>query len=196
MIILSILAPMIMLFIQMLMKKLDEQYDLPNMKYYIYIMVAITCAGYIHLAKPSFVECLINVLSIGVLGYMAYMDHKTGTLYSCISIFYGTVGFLLMIANGDFLNKISILLIEVAFIFFMYLSKVMNSGDVELMIGILPYLMWGDFSIFKFLLFVTISLGISIVTNLIKFLKTKQKNYPFAPAIYAAYIAMIVFIKN
>lgn len=177
------------------MKKVDDEHGLPENVgiFYILITAIVSCVA-IAAFYPYF---FLSVLFTAYLAIMAYTDFYVMKLYTIFHIIVAFIGYITLFN----LSKLSIreFVLGLGFIFFMWLVKAINIGDVELLFTSFPYIcLFADiYKINKidfYFLFLTVIMLISVVISFKTFIKKGKTKAPFAVPMFIGYVVIALFM--
>ncbi len=177
------------------MKKADDEHGLPeNIGIFYMLITAIVSCITIAAFYPYF---FLSVLFTAYLAIMAYTDFYVMKLYTMFHILTGIIGYIALFIVSELLIREFIL--GLIFIFFMWLIKAINTGDVELLCASFPYIcLFADVykinKLYFCFIFLTVIMFISVVINLKDFIKKGKTKAPFAVPAFAGYVVMALLM--
>lgn len=176
-------------------KKADDGHGLPeNIEIFYIVITAIAGCIAITAFYPYF---FLSVLFTAYLAIMAYTDFYVMKLYTIFHIIVAFIGYITLFN----LSKLSIreFVLGLIFIFFMWLIKAINTGDVELLFASFPYIcLFADVykinKLYFCFIFLTVIMFISVVINLKDFIKKGKTKAPFAVPTFAGCVVMALLM--
>ncbi len=191
----AIISVFLMLFGITWTKRIDVEHGLPERIGIFYMLItAIAACIAIDAFYPYF---FLSVLFTAYLAIMAYTDFYIMELYTIFHVITAIIGYISLFN----LSELSIQEFDLGFgfIFFMYLVKVINIGDVELLFASFPYIclfanIYKINKLYFCLIFLTVIMLISVVINFKAFIKKEKTKAPFAVPVFAGYVVMALFM--
>lgn len=191
----AIISVFLMCFGITLMKKVDDEHGLPE-HIGIFYMLIIAIAGDIAIIAfyPYF---FLSILFTAYLAIMAYTDFYIMKLYTIFHIIAAIMGYISLFNLSEL--SIQEFVLGLGFIFFMWLVKAINTGDVELLFASFPYVcLFADVykinKLYFCFLFLTVIMLISVVINFKAFIKKGKTKAPFAVPVFIGYVVMASFL--
>lgn len=189
-----IIQNLILLGLYAVMKALDQEYELPKIKKSYFLLTAITGTVFACITNYSTHKLIIFAIYFGMVSYAAFTDYHTMTIYTLPSGLWCIFGIVMnFIFNGFASRDIKSFITCVIICVIITVCKVINVGDLELFVAIIPSLYFATNEIiYPFIIMLTVSSLLGVVFNFVKFIKDKESKYAMAPYIFAGYYLTMV----
>lgn len=200
----SFLVPMIVYLLLTLVKQMDKNHGLPLKENTLYLFMCMVVGIVVQIVSGKIavisIICMIGLLTI------SYTDYYTKKIYNFMNIIlelFGVLSLLMLQIVGikEWLIYTSVCSVA---IFLCWKIRAIGTGDVMLLIALLPYLLIlaTNTNISGYLVvyfFVGVSLLLNIIMNLKKIIVggVKQK-IAYAPSVASTYMILIIaiYLKN
>jgi len=178
-----------------LIKKIDAEHGLPEKVGTGYIILTAMAGCITFYAFKEFL--LLFIIFTSYLAVMAYTDFYVMKLYTIFNVIAAITGYITLFIAGR-LSALTLLQI-IGIILLMKLFRVINTGDVELLIASVPYLcilagIYGTNKGYFCFLFMIVVMFIGVVINLKKFITKGENKAPFAVPMFVGYMLIAVFM--
>jgi prepilin signal peptidase PulO-like enzyme (type II secretory pathway) len=191
-----IINPGVILFMDYLIRRIDDQHGLPD-KMPIGIMIVSGIAGcYITKRFGSFGIC-VCILLVSLL-IMAWTDYYTRHLYTGFSLITFLFGMIwLILRKGLIVDYIKFILIYLLVLSVLMFINAFSRGDVYLLAAASPFIfMYADIihvsGVVLNLIFIFIAMLLCVIGNIKKLFMRDKQRVAFAPYVAAAFVILII----